>query len=128
MSDQELTYDAEHLFGLAQSEILYSSLDELNITTSTVSKALNILITTPDASQSEIVVTDDISLIFRLLVQWFTHYLCKTLMQLMTPEALALFHKRIPEAYVWSYLVLQEHFSLKWLISHYCELLQSSRR
>jgi len=95
---------------------------------STVSKALNILITTPDASQSEIVVTDDISLIFRLLVQWFTHYLCKTLMQLMTPEALALLHRRIPEAYIWSYLVIQEHFSLKRFLSNYCELLQTSRR
>ena len=127
MSDQELTYDAEHLFGLVQSEIQHSNLEELNITTSTIINALNILITTSDASQSETFVTDDIGLIFRLLVQWFVHYLCKALMQLMTPEALALLHKRIPGAYAWSYLVLQEHFSLKCLLSHYYELLRTRR-
>ena len=127
MSDQELTYDAEHLFGLVLSEIQQSNLEELNITTSTIINALNILITTSDTSQSETFVTDDIGLIFRLLVQWFVHHLCKSLMQLMTPEALALLHKRIPDAYVRSYLVLQEHFSLKCLLSHYYEL-QTRRR
>ena len=128
MSDQELTFDAEHLFGLVQSEIQQSNLEDLNITTSTIINALNILITTSDTSQSEPFVTDDVGLIFRLLVQWLVHHLCKALMQLMTPEALALLHKRIPDAYVRSYLVVQEHFSLKTLLSHYYELLQTRRR
>ena len=125
MSEQELEYDAEHLFGLAHSEIQCSN---LSVTTVTVFKAMNILITTPDPSQSEFLVADDIGLIFRLLVQWFIHHLCKALMELMTPEALALLHRRIPEAYIWSYLVIQEHFSLKRFLSNYCELLQTSRR
>ena len=125
MSEQELEYDAEHLFGLLHSEIQRSN---PSITTVTVFKAMKILITTPDPSQSEFPVADDIALIFRLLVQWFIHHLCKALMQLMTPEALALLHRRIPETYVRNYLVIQEHFSLKKFLSNYCELLQTSRR
>ena len=129
MSDQELKSDAEYLFALVQSEIQHSSLEELNISTLTVIKTFKIL-SNPDSSiaQGAIEFTDDIGLIFRLLVQWFIHYLCKSLMQLMTPEALALLHKRIPEPYSWSYLLVQEHFSLKCLLSHYCELQETSGR
>ena len=120
----------EYLFALVQSEIQHSSLEELNISTSTVIETFKILKSIPDSSiaKGDIQFTDDIGLIFRLLVQWFIHYLCKSLMQLMTPEALALLHKRIPDAYPWSYLVLQEHFSLKCLLSHYCELQETSGR
>ena len=130
MSDQELKSDAEYLFALVQSEIQHSSLEELNISTSTVIETFKILISIPDPSiaQDGIEFTDDIGLIFRLLVQWFIHHLCKSLMQLMTPEALALLYKRIPDAYSRSYLVLQEHFSLKCLLSHYCELQETSER
>lgn len=130
MSDQELKSDAKYLFDLVQSEIQHSSLEELNISTSTVIETFKILISIPDSSiaQDGIEFTDDIGLIFRLLVQWFIHYLCKSLMQLMTPEALALLHKRIPEPYSWSYLLVQEHFSLKCLLSHYCELQETSGR
>ena len=130
MSDKELKSDAKYLFDLVQSEIQHSSLVELNISTSTVIETFKILISIPDSSiaQDGIEFTDDTGLIFRLLVQWFIHYLCKSLMQLMTPEALALLHTRIPESYSWSYLLVQEHFSLKCLLSHYCELQETSGR
>ena len=130
ISDQELQYDAEYLFALVQSEIQDSSLEEVNISASTVIETFEILRSIPDSSvaQGDIQFTDDIGLIIRLLVQWFIHYLCKSLMQLMTPEALALLHKRIPDPYSWSYLVVQEHFSLKCLLSHYCELQETSGR
>ena len=130
ISDQELKYDADYLFDLVQSEIQHSSLEELNISTFTVIETFKILISVPGSSiaQGDIQFTDDIGLIFRLLVQWFIHYLCKSLMQLMTPEALALFHKWIPDAHSWSYLVFQEHFSLKCLLSHYCQLQEISGR
>ena len=55
-------------------------------------------------------------LIRSLFVQWLVRYLCKEVMQLMTPEALVLHERQIPASYIHNYLTYQKHFSLKDLI------------
>ena len=55
-------------------------------------------------------------LIRSLLVQWLVRYLCKEVMQVMTPEALVLHERQIPASYIHNYLTYQKHFSLKDLI------------
>ena len=55
-------------------------------------------------------------LMISLILQWTVRYLCKALMQVMTPEAIVTFHKKIPSSYVLNYLEHQEHFSLERLI------------
>ena len=57
-----------------------------------------------------------------VLQQWLIRYLCKTLMQLLTPEALIYHRKKIPSSYVESYLNHQHHFSLLDLIKQHCKL------
>ena len=52
-----------------------------------------------------------------MAVQWLVRYLCKRLMQLMTPEALTIHRMGISSSYLVNYLRHQSHFSLKKLVS-----------
>ena len=61
-------------------------------------------------------ITPETHFLIKLLQQWLVMYLCKKLMQLMTPEALLTNHKKIPTHYISTYLVHQSHFSLRQLI------------
>lgn len=58
-------------------------------------------------------------LVVTVLQQWLIMYLCKRLMQLMTPEALVTNHKKIPSHYICHYLHCQNHFNLKNLIEKF---------
>ena len=60
-----------------------------------------------------------------VLQQWLIRHLCKTLMQLMTPEAICLQRKKIPSSLINNYLIHQQHFSLKKLLDHHLLALQS---
>ena len=67
-------------------------------------------------------------LVTELLQQWLVMYLCKRLLQLMTPEALVTSQKKLPNHYISHYLNRQSHFSLKDLIvSYYSNLMQEWR-
>ena len=67
-------------------------------------------------------------LVISLILQWTVRYLCKTLMQVMTPEAIVTFHKRIPSSYVANYLEHQQHFNLGKLIAVYYKAALSFKR
>ena len=54
-----------------------------------------------------------------LLQQWLVRHLTKRTMQLMTPEALTKYRKKIPTSYLENYLTHQAHFSLNRLIIKY---------
>jgi len=64
------------------------------------------------------------SLVICVLQQWFIRYLCRSIMKLMTPEALIYHRMKIPSSYLEDYLIHQHHFNLKDLISSHIRLLQ----
>ncbi len=68
------------------------------------------------------------SIIISVLQQWLIYFLCKALMQLMTPEALVHHRKKIPSSYLENYLTHQKHFSLRGLTDYYCELLEQQEK
>ena len=68
-----------------------------------------------------IAVSLDTSIVIYILQQWLIRYFCKTLMQLMTTEALVFHQKKIPSSYLENYLKHQHHFSLRDLIARYCQ-------
>ena len=63
----------------------------------------------------------------QLLCQWFTRFLCKSVLQLTKSEAVCLYQKRFPSSYILSYLNHQHHFSLKSLIESKFSLLNHCR-
>ena len=67
-------------------------------------------------------------LIISIILQWTVRHLCKTLMQVMTPEALITFRNYIPSSYVIHYLEHQEHFSLEKLIDLQYNSIQATKR
>ena len=81
----------------------------------------------PDESQRRIEALTDSCVVISLLQQWIVRYLCKRLMQLMTPEALAIHHCKIPTNYCENYLMHQVHFSLKQLLSRHLKWLGDAR-
>ena len=58
-------------------------------------------------------------IVITVLQQWLVIYLCKRLLQLMTPEALVTNCKMLPIHYKDHYLNHQSHFSLKNVINKY---------
>ena len=112
--------DAEYLASLVQSSnpkferIIKTELNDKATARQAVLCAFNTLQRGPiDLTQLLAPVTQ---LIWSLLVQWLVRYLCKEVMQLMTPEALVLHERQIPASYIRNYLTYQKHFSLKDLI------------
>ncbi len=67
----------------------------------------------------------DALMVIAVLMQWLVGYLCTHLMQLMTPEALAVHCSSIPNAYIQKYLKAQQHFSLIDLVDN--QLVQLKR-
>ena len=117
VSDEEMIHDAEHLFALLKFNPLFEGLiksevqDSIKVT-SVVSNAMDML-----QSKSFLKECDQcVLLVLCLFVQWLVWYICKCLMQLMTPEALVLHRKLIPPALVHNYINYQEHFSLRNLL------------
>ena len=84
--------------------------------------------------------SDEACMVTAVIAQWLVRYMCKKLMQLMTPEAAILkrkyvvcinmlaikllsFLRSIPISYLETYLNHQTHFSIKELIKTQSELL-----
>ena len=66
----------------------------------------------PD-SQASIEIFPDACLMISILQQWLIRYLCKRMMQILTPEGMAVHYRKIPRSYREVYFKQQEHFSLK---------------
>ena len=81
---------------------------------------------------SHVISYDGVSLKVQVIVhiwqQWLTRVVCKTILQLLTPEALVYHRMKIPSSYVTQYLLLQHHFSLKDAIAQQLQLLQEDSR
>jgi len=84
--------------------------------------------------------SDEICMVTTLMTQWLVRFMCKKLLQLMTPEALILKRKyvkgviimkhtyilcyrSIPLSYLETYLNFQNHFSIKELITEKFQML-----
>ena len=125
--------DAKHLFSLLDNDAEFVGvLNSLSLETpnSIVNEALNLLHTAPDPNEKAVFTTEiseEACLVVSIMQQWLICHLSKTLMQLMTPEAICLHHKKIPTSLVENYLTNQHHFSLKKLIEYHLSALESSQ-
>ena len=91
---------------------VYKKLVKLESFETLASAAMALLLSKEDQK-----ITPETHFLIVLLQQWLVMYLCKKLMQLMTPEALLTHHKKIPTHYISTYLVHQSHFNLRQLIN-----------
>lgn len=77
--------------------------------------------------QKQAVVSNRACMVVTVLVQWLVRHLCKRLMQMMTSEAICLYHKKIPSSFVQGYLEHQTHFSLKTTIANSLATLERAQ-
>ena len=127
--------DADHLFPLVldNDPIFEGAMNSLIIETANaaVKEAMNVLHTAPSPSK-ECVVSQEMSqeacIVVSILQQWLIRHFCKTLMQLITPEAICLHRKKIPASLIDNYLTNQQHFSLKKLIKHHLLALETRQK
>ena len=67
----------------------------------------------------EIEAIPDTYLIISIISHWLTRYYCKRLIQVLTPEGLAVHFNQIPDSLRKCYVYHQEHFCLKSLIERH---------
>ena len=113
--------DADHIFKVIQEEPEFKGImvevNQENVA-ALIDEALHTLHHGPGPNNTDrpFEIYTDALMIIAVLTQWIVNYLCKQLMQLMTPEALAVHCEKIPTVYLENYLKFQEHFSLKELV------------
>ena len=100
---------------------ILSNLLEQPISSSIINDAVDYLVNKSNAST---IPTVACKMVIAFLLQWLVTYLCERLMQLVTPEALIINHKKIPSYYMNVYLNQQHHFKLKELITDYHSALR----
>ena len=127
----QLQSDADHLFVAILRDKEFSQLmSQINHgnALAVVDEALHVLFHGPHPNNTDalIAIYEDACLVICLMVQWLVSYLCKRLLQLLTPEALIVHLNQIPKYYIQSYLQLQEHFSLKNLVEKQHKKLKES--
>lgn len=128
----EICNAAEHIFEM----IMYSNdpefqrilhnLKSKNII-AIVDEAFNCLYNGPhprNAKEEFGIYTDTCTVIF-VIMQWLVMYMCKRLMQLVTPEALVIHNQEIPRYYSQFYMKFQEHFDFKRMV--YQQLRKNER-
>lgn len=71
----------------------------------------------PQGSNSNVGLSREGCAMVAMAIQWLIRYLCKRLMQLMTPEALTIHRMGISSSYLVNYLRHHFHFSLKGLVN-----------
>ena len=121
--------DADHVFSQLKQDPAYDGvLQHLTFSSAyqAVVEAMQVLHTAP-GSEGEVEegLSTEGGMVVSLLQQWLIRHLCKSLMELMTTEALTLHRKKIPASYIDNYLTYQQHFSLKEFISHHYQAAQS---
>lgn len=118
--------DVESVFDLVLQDPTFKGLmQDLNHTTAAqvIPEAINVL---HSGQRGYLVVSSEAYLIIALIQQWLVRYLCKQLMQLMTPEALILHRNKMPSSYLENYINFQTHFSMQNLIIEYLDALEST--
>ena len=107
-------------FESLMSEIKHDSL------IAAVNDALDVLYNGPAPNETDgrIEIYVDSCMVISVLTQWLVSYLCKSLMQLMTPEAIIHHNEEIPTFYLQQYQKFQDHFSLRELVERQLELLK----
>ena len=126
-SDANQLFDAilkeDHEFSQVVTEIQHEN------ALAVVDEALHVLFHGPHPNKKDapIEIYVDACFVMSLLLQWLVRYLCRRLIQLLTPEALAVHLFNIPIVYVQSYLKLQEHFSLKNLVEKQLKMLKENQ-
>ena len=130
-SDDELAVDGDHIFQVLlkeeQFKAMWIQLNEED-TAALVDEALHLLHHAPasNGKDSPVEIYDDSCMVIVVLLQWLISYLCKRLMQLLTPEALIVQADKIPTYYLQNYLDFQEHFCLKDLVKRQFDQLDRS--
>ena len=90
-----------------------------------VDGGLHVLFNTSGSDVHQADVFLDYCLVIAILAQWLVSYICKRLMQLITPEALVKYNQQIPHHYLTHYLKFQQHFSIGELVE--CQLSKLRR-
>jgi len=131
-SEDQLALDVKNIFELVKSDhemkCYCKKLNQEEIQRA-VYEALHKLYD-PNCLAQEEDITDvslGASVVICILQQWFIRYLCRSVMKLMTPEALIYHRMKIPSSYLEDYLIHQHHFNLKDLISSHIKLLNSGQ-
>ena len=123
--------DADHIFGIVLKnepefgEVL-RNMNRKNVTE--IVERVHFLLSHSQGTNTKYEYSIESCLLITVLMQWLVGYLCKRLMQVMTPEALAVHCSKIPTAYLKNYFRNQEHFSFKELVRKYLQQLQSPGR
>ncbi len=129
--DEELALDAAHVFSLIwsnkQMATRFKGMSHTEIDLA-VDQAFGKLHDVNSMTDGCISTSEQAAIVISVLQQWLIYFLCKALMQLMTPEALVHHRKRIPSSYLENYLTHQKHFSLRGLTDYYRELLNQQER
>ena len=91
-----------------------------------IDEALHVLHYGPEPGDKDtpFYIYTDALMVIAVLMQWLVSYLCTQLMQLMTPEAVAVHCNHIPTAYIQKYLKVQQHFNLTDLVENQLKQLQ----
>lgn len=123
---EELELDCKHVLNFICADSVFDGLMHTEVPVDdAVSEAFRML-NTPDSEQRSLRqgMSPHACMVVSILVQWFVRYLCKRLIQVMTPEALTIHRGKIASTYITNYLQFQVHFSLKTLISTFFRTLQ----
>lgn len=123
---EELEVDCKHVFSYICADSVFDGLIGTEVpVVDAVSEAFCML-NTPDSEQCSLKqgMSPYACMVVSILVQWLVRYLCKRLMQVMTPEALTIHRGKIASTYIHNYLQFQIHFSLKKLITTSYRTLQ----
>lgn len=122
--DEEIDNAAQHIFEMimhskdAEFQRILDNLQSQNII-SIVDEAFNCLYNGPHPrnTEKEFGIYTDTCTVISVIMQWLVMYLCKRLMQLVTPEALVIHNQEIPRYYSQYYMKFQEHFDFKGMIN-----------
>ena len=112
----EASLDTKAIFNLISADPKYNRVI-LDMESSDIKEAVISAMDLICDSPKPVLISELSCFIITLFQQWLVRVLCKKAMQLLTPEALILQHKSIPSTYIENYLLCQEHFSLRKLIS-----------
>jgi len=133
--EKELNLDATSIIRLLQKHDenfanCYHEINESNLEV-LITEAVKTLVTAPafsPESTQNYHISKGAHAVISIFFQWLTRHLCKCLMQLMTSEALTVYHSNIPLPYILSYLHQQHHFSLRDLIKKHFRMLKHSSK
>ena len=93
---------------------------------SSVNEAIQVLMHKDSLGGTGALFMPETPVVISIFQQWIIRYMCKKMLQIMTPEGLAMHYKNIPQSYREVYLNSQEHFCLKDIVSFHMKLLEEN--